>query len=100
MKNGKKKRRKGGAEKEHKKKSKKLHDITVKCMNIQEVFAKVSSSVGSQTKSVNSAMHKLDKDQSANCRVHTGLILDSQDSSSTKTIAPPSVSETMAPPSI
>ena len=50
-------------------------------MNIQEVFAKVSSSIGSQTKSVNSAMHQLDKDQSANCSIRTGLILDSQDSS-------------------
>ena len=61
-------------------------------MNIQEVFAKISSSVGSQTKSVNSVMHELDKDQSANCSVHTGLILNSQDSSSSKTIASPSVS--------
>ena len=59
-------------------------------MNIQEVFAKVSSSVGSQTKSVNSAMHELDNDQSANCSVPTGLTLDSQDSSSSKTITPPS----------
>ena len=58
-------------------------------MNIQEVFAKVSSVVGSQTKSVNSAMHQLDKHQSANCRVHTGLILNSQDSSNSKIIAPP-----------
>ena len=45
-------------------------------------------------------MHKLDKDQSANCSVRAGLILDSQNSSSSKTIAPPSVSETTAPPSI
>ena len=69
-------------------------------MNIQEVYAKVSSSVGSQTKSVNFAMHKLDKDQSANCSVHTRLILDSQDSSSSKTIASPLVLETTFSPSI
>ena len=83
-----KKKRKGNAEKEREKKRKKLHDIaaSVKCMNIQEVFAKVSSSVGSQRKSVNSAMHELDKDQSANCSAHTELILDSQDFSSSKTI--------------
>ena len=61
-------------------------------MNIQKVFAKASFSVESQTKSVNSAMHELDKDQSANCSLHTELILDSQDSSSSKIIVPPSVS--------
>ena len=49
---------------------------------------------------VNSTMHELYKDQPANCSVHTGPILESQDSSSSKTIAPPSVSETIAPPSI
>ena len=45
-------------------------------------------------------MRELDKNQSANCIVHTGLILDSQDSSSSKTIAPPTVSETTAPASV
>ena len=69
-------------------------------MNIQELFVKVSSSVRSQTKPVNSGMHELDKEQSSNCNVHTGLILDSQDSSCSKTIAVPSVSETTAPPSV
>ena len=66
------------------------------------MFVKVRSSVGSQTKSVNYAMHELDKEQSANCYVHAGLIrvLDSQDSSSSKSIALPSVSETTAPPSV
>ena len=59
-------------------------------MNTQEVFTKVSSSVGSRTKSLNSAMHELDKDQSVNCSVHTGLMLDSQDFSSSKSIALPS----------
>ena len=94
------KKRKGGAEKEHEKNRKKLHDIAAKCMNIQEVFAKVSSPVRSQTKSVNFAMHELDKDQSANFSIDTGLILGSQDSSSFKTIAPPSVLETTALPSV
>ena len=61
---------------------------------------KVSSSVGSQTKSVNSAMHELDKDKSENCSVHTGLTLDSQYSSSSKTIAPPSVSVSRLLPTI
>ena len=69
-------------------------------MNIQEVFAKVSSSVGGQMKSVIFAMHELDKNQSANCSVHAGLILDSQDFSSSKTIAPPSVSVTIVLPSV
>ena len=55
------KKRKDGAEKEREKKRKKLHDIAAKCMNIQEVFEKVNFSVGSQTKSVNSAMHELDQ---------------------------------------
>ena len=81
------KKRKGGAEKKREKKTKKLHDIAAKCRNNQKVFGKVSSSVGSQTQSVNFAMHELDKDQSANCSVYTGLILDNQDSSSSKTIA-------------
>ena len=66
-----------------------MHDIACKCMNIQKLFVKVSSSVGNQTKSVNYAMCELDKEQSANCNVHTGLILDSQDFFSSKTIAPP-----------
>ena len=74
-------------------KEEELHDIAAKCMNIQEVFAKVSSSIESQTKSVNSATYELHNDQSANCSVHTGLILDTQNSSSFKTIAPPSVSK-------
>ena len=69
-------------------------------MNIQKVFAKVNSSAGSQTELVNFAMHELDKDQSGNCNIHTGLILDSQDSSSSKIITLPSVSETTAPPSV
>ena len=43
-------------------------------------------------------MYELDKKQSANCNVHTGL--DSQDSSSSKTIAPSSVLVSSAPPSI
>ena len=68
-------------------------------MHEYSVFPKMSSSIGSQTKSVNSAMHQLDKDQSACCSVHTELILDSQDSSSSKTIAPPSIFETIVPPS-
>ena len=65
------------------------------------MFAKASSSVESQTKSVNFTMYDLVKDQSANCSVHTGQISDSQDSSSSKTIAPPSVSVTVStvPPS-
>ena len=58
-----------------------------------ELFCRKSNEV------VNSAMHELDKDQSSNCSVHTGLILDSQDFSTSKTIAPPSISETTAPPS-
>ena len=45
-------------------------------------------------------MHELHKDQSANYSVHTELILDSQDSSSSKTIGLPSVSETSTPPSV
>ena len=49
---------------------------------------------------VNSTMHELYKDQPANCSVHTGPILESQDSSSSKTIAPPSVSETTGPISV
>ena len=53
-----KKKRKGGAEKEREKMRKKLDDIVAKCMNIQEVLAKVNSSVGSQTKSLNSAIHE------------------------------------------
>ena len=44
------KKRKDGAEKEREKKRKKPHGTAAKCMNIQKVFAKVSSSVGSQTK--------------------------------------------------
>ena len=95
-----KKKRKGGAEKEREKKRRKLHDIATKRINIQEVFAKVSSSLGSQMKSVNSAMHELDKNQSANCSVHNALILDSQDSFNSKIITPPSVSATIAPPSV
>ena len=91
---------KGAAEKEREKKRKKLHDIAAECMNIQKVFAKESSSVGNQTNSVNSALHELDKDQSANYSVHTRLILNSQESSSSKTIAPSSVSETTARPSV
>ena len=43
-------------------------------------------------------MHELDKNQSANCGVHTGLILDNQDSSSSKAIAVPSISDTTSPP--
>ena len=46
------------------------------------------------------AKYELDKDQFANYSVHTGLILDSQDSSSFKTIAPLSVLETTAPSSV
>ena len=45
-------------------------------------------------------MHELDKYQFANCSVHTGLILDSQDSFKSKTIASPSVSEATAPSSV
>ena len=94
------KKRKGVAEKEREKKRKELHGMAAKCMNIQEVFAKVNSSAGSQTKSVNLSMHKLDKDQSANCNVHTGLISDSHHSSRSKTVVPPSIPETTAPPSL
>ena len=61
-------------------------------MNTQDVFVKVSSFVESQINLVNSAMHELDKDQCANCNVHTGLIVDRQDSSCSKIIAPPSLS--------
>ena len=69
-------------------------------MNTQDVFVKVSSFVESQINLVNSAMHELDKDQCANCNVHTGLIVDRQDSSCSKIIAPPSLSVSIAPPSL
>ena len=82
------------------KRGRNCHDIAAECMNIQKVFAKVSSSIGNQMKSVNSAMHELDKAQSAKCSVYAALILDSQDSSSSKIIALPSLSVTIAPPSV
>ena len=63
------------------------------------IVCNVSSSVGSQTKSVNSGIHELDKEQSSNCNVHTGLKIDSQDYFSSKTIAPPLVSVSSSPPS-
>ena len=62
------------------------------------MFPKVSSSIRSRTKSESSATYELDKNQSGNCSVYTRLILDSQDSSSSKIITPPSVSLTIAPP--
>ena len=43
------KKRKGGAEKEREKKKKKLKEIAAKCINIQEAFARASTSTESQT---------------------------------------------------
>ena len=43
------KKRKGGAEKEREKKKKKLKEIVAKCINIQEAFARASTSTESQT---------------------------------------------------
>ena len=40
-----KKKRKGGAGKDERKEEETAYDIVAKCMNIQEVFAKVSSSI-------------------------------------------------------
>ena len=60
------KKRKGGAEKKRERKKKKLKEIAAKCMNIQEAFARASTSTESQT-TVNPSLlleHQLDQHQS------------------------------------
>ena len=49
------KKRQGGAEKERERKEKKSKEITAKCMNIQEAFARASNSTETQ-KAVNPAL--------------------------------------------
>ena len=62
------KKRKGGAEKEERKK-KKLKEIAAKGMNIQEAFARASTSTKSQT-TVNSALLLEHQDQHQSVSYH------------------------------
>ena len=63
------KKRKGGAEKEHERKKKKLKEIATKCMNIQEAFARASTSTESQT-TVNLALLLEHQDQHQSISYH------------------------------
>ena len=63
------KKRKGGGEKERERKKKKLKEIAAKCMNIQEVFARASTSMESQT-TVNPALLLEHQDQHQSVSYH------------------------------
>ena len=63
------KKQKGGAEKERERKKKKLKEIAAKCMNIQEAFARASTSTESQT-TVNSALLLEHQDQHQSVSYH------------------------------
>ena len=69
------KRQRGGAEKERERKKKKLKEISVKCMNIQEAFARASTLTESQT-TVNLALLLEHQDQHQPVRYHNVLASD------------------------
>ena len=69
------KKRKGGAEKERERRKKKLKEIAAKCMNIQEAFARTSTSMESQT-TVNPTLLLEHQDQHQSVSYHDVPALD------------------------
>ena len=69
------KKRKGGAEKERERKKKKFKEIAATCMNIQEAFARTSTSTESQT-TVNSALLLKHQDQHQSVSYHSVPVSD------------------------
>ena len=69
------KKRKDGAEKERERKKKKFKEIAAKYMNIQEAFARASTSTESQT-TVNPALRLEHQDQHHSVSYHDVPALD------------------------